>query len=92
MPNVNGTTTSRLEAQGHVKTIIRVVEPAPLAPTTTAHEEVSVKVEAVVPVPPSPCCNARCAFVWALRGLLVSLTITGMVVVGYYLVTNPGDD
>lgn len=86
MPNVNGTTTSRLEAQGHVKTIVRVVEPAPPKPTT--HEEVSVEVEAEVPVPPSPCCNARCAFVWALRGLLTSLTITGMVIVGYYLVTT----
>ena len=39
-------------------------------------------------MPPAPCCNARCVFVWALRGLLGGLTITGMVVVGYYLMND----
>ena len=83
MPNVSGKTTSRLEAQGHSKTIVRVVG----VPALTPDHEVALETEEVA-TPPFPYCNARCACVWALRGLLGGLAVAGMVVVGYYLMND----
>lgn len=82
MPNLDGKTTGRLESQGHVKTTVRqVAAPAP-------EVEVHIPAETVEKAASESCCTTRCALMWTLRGVLGALTVTGVVVVGYYLIPD----